>query len=245
MRHVRSIAAVMILLGCGGGGTNTAPSVFTSLSISPSSATLFTVAPGASVTLVATPKDQFGKPMPGLGSATFASANDAVVSVGAQTGLATGVAAGGPVDVTASLTAAGTTKQATAQITVAVPPATVTVVAGNPALTFTPQQADIANGGVVTFSFGGLAHSVQFDGTAPTCAEGNCNVGVTTTGAVTRTFTTSGTFAYHCTVHGTGMNGTIVVHCSRRRRAGIDNGAPRRHSPVGRRAAPEPRPPDP
>lgn len=213
MRHARSIVAVMILLGCGGGGgTTTAPSVYTSLSIAPSSATLFTVAPGTSVTLVATPLDQFGKPMSGLGAATFASANNAVVAVDPQSGVASGVAAGGPVAVTASLTASGVTHEGTAQITVSVPPAAATVVAGSSSNTFTPQQVDIANGGVVTFTFGGLAHSVQFDGTAPTCAEGDCNIPVTTNNSVTRTITVSGTFPYHCTVHGTSMNGTIVVH---------------------------------
>jgi plastocyanin len=29
--------------------------------------------------------------------------------------------------------------------------------------------------------------------------------------SVARTFTTAGTFAYHCTIHA-GMNGTVVVH---------------------------------
>jgi len=214
MRYARTIAvsAVTVMLACGGGSSTTAPSVFTSLEISPATATLFTTAPGTSVTLVATPLDQFGHPMSGLGSATFASANSAVVAVDPQTGVATAVATGGPVAITASLTAAGVTKQQQAQVTVEAPAATATVVAGNPSLTFTPQQVDIVNGGVVTFSFGGLAHNVTFDGTAPTCAEGSCNVATTTTGTATRTFTSSGTFPYHCTIHGTGMNGTIVVH---------------------------------
>jgi len=91
-------------------------------------------------------------------------------------------------------------------------PTAAAVTAGNPTFTFTPDSVDIANSGTVTWTFTGLTHSVVWDGTAPTCNGGSCDIGLTTTGNVARTFTSAGTFNYHCGVHGPIMHGVIVIH---------------------------------
>jgi plastocyanin len=73
---------------------------------------------------------------------------------------------------------------------------------------FDPGQVDITAGGTVTWRFGTVTHNVTFNGTA---AGTPANVDNTTSANQARTFTTAGSFPYHCTLHA-GMNGTVVVH---------------------------------
>ncbi len=77
-----------------------------------------------------------------------------------------------------------------------------------PSLVFDPAQADITTGGTVTWRFGTVTHNVTFTGTG---AGTPANVDNTTSANQVRTFTTAGSFPYHCTLHA-GMNGTVVVH---------------------------------
>ena len=71
---------------------------------------------------------------------------------------------------------------------------------------FTPTQVTLRRGGTVTWTNeSGIAHNVTFGGTgAPE------NVTSHTSGSHSRTFPTTGSFAYSCTNHG-GMNGSITV----------------------------------
>jgi plastocyanin len=103
----------------------------------------------------------------------------------------------------------GVTRNASTNLTVGTQtfPATAQVTAGNTTQTFTPPTVDIANGGTVTWSFGQLTHNVTFGGQTGAPA----NIATTTNTQVQRTFGTSGTFGYNCTVH-PGMSGTVVVH---------------------------------
>jgi plastocyanin len=71
-----------------------------------------------------------------------------------------------------------------------------------------PPDVDIAVGGTVTWTFQSLTHNVTFTTTA---AGTPANTGDQTNTSVPRTFTTAGTFTYHCTLH-PGMNGTVTVH---------------------------------
>jgi plastocyanin len=71
---------------------------------------------------------------------------------------------------------------------------------------FTPGSVDIAAGGIVTWSFGALAHNVTFQTT-----NSPDDVPTTMNGEVPRPFPTSGTYHYICTIH-PGMSGTIIVH---------------------------------
>ena len=77
-----------------------------------------------------------------------------------------------------------------------------------PSLAFNPRQVTIDAGQNVTFDFGSIAHNVIFDNrTASTPAD---IVGTNVNENIARTFTTAGTYNYHCNIH-PGMAGVIVV----------------------------------
>ena len=71
---------------------------------------------------------------------------------------------------------------------------------------FDPMSLTVTKGTEVSYTFA-KTHNVTFSPTtgAPT------NIGNTSTGTVTRTFATAGTFNYVCTLH-SGMTGTVVVN---------------------------------
>lgn len=70
---------------------------------------------------------------------------------------------------------------------------------------FDPSSLTISQGQSVTWVFSGITHNVFFSGTgAP------ANIPETSSGSVSRTFNTRGTFGMTCTLH-PGMTGTITV----------------------------------
>jgi plastocyanin len=84
--------------------------------------------------------------------------------------------------------AAGNTVQATAQ------------------LTFTPVTLSVKKGDTVTWNnSSGVAHNVTFENGAAFAQALNDG------SKVSRTFTTTGSFNYFCSIHGKSMHGTIVV----------------------------------
>jgi plastocyanin len=71
---------------------------------------------------------------------------------------------------------------------------------------FSPLTLTITAGQMVTWTNGGtINHTVTFD--SGPAFDQPLNPGKN----VTRAFTAAGTFAYHCSIHGQSMHGTIVV----------------------------------
>jgi plastocyanin len=73
---------------------------------------------------------------------------------------------------------------------------------------FSPTTVTITQGDSVSWTNAGGLHDVTFDDGSfqqPSAPSGSA-------WTVTRTFDTPGTFQYHCSVHGTGMSGTVVVN---------------------------------
>ena len=69
---------------------------------------------------------------------------------------------------------------------------------------FQPATTSVGVGTTVKWTWaGGVAHNVTFDDGVASPTQPS--------GTYTRTFTTAGTYRYHCTIHGTMMSGTIIV----------------------------------
>jgi plastocyanin len=86
------------------------------------------------------------------------------------------------------------------------PPANT--VNASPSLAFSPSTLTINAGDVVTFAFGSVAHNVTFDN--PNAATPTDIGGFNSNASIQRTFSTAGTYTYHCTIHPF-MMGTVVV----------------------------------
>jgi plastocyanin len=71
--------------------------------------------------------------------------------------------------------------------------------------TFDPSQFQVEAGGTVTWVWAsnGVQHNVTF--------EDNVNSGNQGDGTFQRTFATAGEYDYLCTIHGSGMSGTVTV----------------------------------
>jgi plastocyanin len=84
-------------------------------------------------------------------------------------------------------------------------PTTPNTINANPGLAYNPTSLTVSSGTTVTFSFGAVGHSITFNTSgAP------ADVPVTSNANVTRVFSTTGVFNFHCSVH-TYMTGTITV----------------------------------
>lgn len=69
---------------------------------------------------------------------------------------------------------------------------------------FSPSATTVTSGTKVTWTWGGVhSHNVTFDDGVASATQSS--------GTYARTFTTAGTYAYHCTIHGTNMSGSVTV----------------------------------
>ena len=210
MRHAKFISLLIscALVGCGGsgdsGGTNPPPTpVLTSVSLSKSTATL---RPTESTTITATPKDQNGNAMSGQTVDWAIAPTSGVASI---TPSGTSVTVTGTALGSATLTATVQQKTATAAITVqnSFPSSADISVGAGGADAFSPAAVDIAAGGTVNFNWQGVTHNVTWQSPPVSVA----NISDRSTGTVSVTLNTVGTYNYQCTIHA-GMTGTITVH---------------------------------
>ncbi len=208
--HNVALSSVILAVGlsaCGGGGDGGTqppppPAVFTSLVIAPTNPDLVI---SDTIQMSATPRDQNGAAMSGLGGATFERISGTAVSVTTAGRVIADQA--GSAQIRASLTAGGATHTATATATVGSLQATANVTASGAGSTFSPDTVKIAVNGTVTWTFPGPeTHNVTFDGGPP--AGGN--IPDRNSGSDARTFSNTGRFSYRCTRHA-GMDGAVVV----------------------------------
>jgi plastocyanin len=88
------------------------------------------------------------------------------------------------------------------------PPMTAATIDATPAISFSPSQVRLVQGGTVTFAFGTVAHNVFFDDDPPSAPADI--PGVNSNASVSRVFTTAGVYAFNCHIH-PGMQGTVTV----------------------------------
>jgi plastocyanin len=205
--RLTTIATLLIAAGagagCGGSTTeqNQSDGVLTTLEVTPASSSLYTVAPGNTVTLSVVAKDQNGKVMTGA-APTFSSDNAGSASVGGD-GKITAVAEGTST-ITASLSMGGVSKTGSATITTVVAAASGTVTA--PARIYQPADLNVRAGATVTWTFQSVPHTVTFS--SPGSPQGLSEFH---DASDSRVFPTSGTYNYSCDIH-PGMAGVVHVH---------------------------------
>lgn len=69
---------------------------------------------------------------------------------------------------------------------------------------YSPSLTTLPSGTTVTWTWrGSAAHDVTFSSTDKSAVQSS--------GTYQRTFTTAGTYDYHCSIHGTAMSGRVVV----------------------------------
>ena len=206
------------LLGCGGGGgsdyggpTNPPPpppppgNQQTLGSITTNVSTV-NLGAGNTQTITVSAFDTQNALIANPGTPTFSSSQSAIAEVDGQ-GVVLAISQGTST-VNVSLTVGTVTKTATVAVNVTgTLPSSADVIASSGDYTFTPKNVAIGRGGSVTWTFGGIEHTVTFTSTAG--APASISSGGYST-AISRTFTAAGNFAYICTLH-PGMSGQVVV----------------------------------
>ena len=216
MRVIRLTCLVITsaVLGCGGGGgdddggtTNPPPPPppTQTLGSITTNVTTLSLTAGNSQAIVVQALDVNGNPMTSPPSPTFSSGSAAIAEVD-NTGQVLGLSQGSTT-INVSVSAGTVTKTAAVAVNVSGALATqAEVVASSGDYIFTPKTVAIQVGGQVTWSFGGLGHTVTFVQTAGAPA----SIQETYSTTVSRSFLAAGNYTYNCTIHA-GMSGKIVV----------------------------------
>ncbi|CAN5243603.1 hypothetical protein BH23GEM2_BH23GEM2_25940 [soil metagenome] len=199
------LVAIALIVACGGSDGAVEPpaaSVLTTVTVTPASASVFRTPPGNTVSLIVTAKDQKGQTM--AGSTSFSSNNEAVATV-SSAGVVTAVSAGS-VQIAVTVTSGGQTRTGFASVSVQDPPDEAAVLASIIASGFQPPAVHIQAGGSVTWTMVGVPHSVDF-----TTAGAPVSIPVVQDASASRTFPTTGSYAYLCEIHPS-MVGVVHVH---------------------------------
>lgn len=199
----------MSLAACGGGGDGGGttppppPGPVSSVSLNRTTAL---VKPAESVTLTATAKDSHGTLLtgktftwsanPSSGTVNLTPNGSSVTVTGVAVGQATVKATVDQVDSPNATVTVSNTVSNSADISV-----------GSNGDAFTPDRADIAAGGTVTFTWAAGPHNVTWTSGPTTPA----NSGDKSSGTFAVTLQQAGTYDFHCTIHA-GMTGSITVH---------------------------------
>ena len=201
------IAACVWLLSCGGGGAaliESPPPEFTSVTITPDSVS---VSVGGVILLTATPRDQNGTAISGLGAPSW-TVEDTAIAV--ATGSSISGKTIGSTRVFASMTEGGVTRGDTARVVVTAAPAGSPAHPVNtPGTSFSPGTVSVAVGDSVTWLFLGATHNVTFVPGGPIPPGGD--IADQASGqVVSRIFPVPGTYQYECTRHAN-MTGQVIV----------------------------------
>jgi plastocyanin len=194
MRTAFLIAASCVVSACGG-DNGSSPDILTVTLTAPKQ----TIAVGEPVQLTATARDANGNTIPNA-SLSYTSSAPGIATVNAS-GRVLGVSQGSA-NVTASAGVASSTP-----LTFTVTTGSVAAVFTMQANTFTPAQATIRVGQSVLFDFPADIHNVIFQQRTGKPAD----IPATSSQAITRTFATTGTFPFDCTLH-PGMSATVIVN---------------------------------
>lgn len=181
------------------------------------SPTALSVAVNETKTLTVNGRDARGNTIAsGITLQSFLSRNEAVATVAQGSGTSisvTGVADGTAV-VVATLAQGSITKTDSTVVTVAQTPPPPVGVTASVSNTFVPSSVTIDPGVTVNWTFEVLHNVTFYGGSAPPGGD----IPDRSSGTVGRTFTTSGTYGYVCTIHGavsggscSGMCGTVAV----------------------------------
>jgi plastocyanin len=189
---------IFVISACGG---SEGPNDEFTVEVTPTTAELFSVAPGNTVELDVVAKDGGGDPLPG-GTTTYSTGNSAIATV-SDAGVITAVAVG-TTQVTATVTLDGGSASATTSVTVRDAAAAATVRA--PGLVFIPGTVDVSEGGTVTWTIEDVHHTVDFE-----TAGSPSDIGELLNASESRTFPASGTYRYRCSIHSQ-MTGIVRVH---------------------------------
>ena len=210
MRAAQLLLTVVLcpVIACGGsggnGGTTTTPGTVSSVTLNKSNILL---KPNETTTISATARDASGNTISGK-TFTWNNSSSSVASLSTSGNVATVT---GSVLGTTSVTATVdqvTSNAASVTVTNSFPSSADVTVGSGGANAFDPSAVDIGAGGSVNFTWGSsVTHNVTFDNPPASVP----NSGDRSSGTFTVTFTTAGTYNYHCSIH-SGMNGVVTVH---------------------------------
>jgi plastocyanin len=207
LRSISAGSAIAATLACNVAGFTFSPSPLSSVSLAPESPF---VQLRDTVTMVAIPMDAEGISISGKYPARFSSSDTTRVTVGPITGIATGVAVGNAT-ITATVGSRARAYSAVQVVSVIVLASPTDVIA-SAALEFEPSEVTISAGNALRWQFESVTHSVTFDYHQPRVGEtAPVDIGPTSNAVVERTFSTHGTYSYHCSIH-PWMTGIVTVN---------------------------------